>query len=290
MAGQEQNAQPSGAADYEALRRLGLTEVRREIRAGRYRGQTAGLAPGRLQCNLVVLPERHALDFLRFCQRNPKACPLVGVSDTGDPILRTLGPDIDVRSDLPGYTLYREGRESAQLDDITHLWRDDFVAFALGCSFSFERALVEAGIALRHIEQNKTVPMFRTAIDTVPAGPFSGGLVVSMRPIRKADLERAASISRRYPQAHGGPVHSGTPEAIGIADVMRPDWGDPIEILADETPVFWACGVTPQNALTAARLPLCITHTPGRMLITDVDASAEVPVLSQPHQASEQET
>ncbi len=292
MAPQEQDTVNATAPsqDYAALRHLDLPALRQEIRSGRYRGQTAGLASGRLQCNLVILSERYALDFLRFCQRNPKACPLVGVSETGDPWLRTLGRDIDVRSDLPGYTLYRDGRESAQLNDITAMWQDDFVAFALGCSFSFERALIEAGIALRHIEQNKTVPMFRTNIESVPAGPFSGGLVVSMRPIKVSEVERARAISRRYPQAHGGPLHVGAPEAIGIADVARPDWGDSIEVLADETPVFWACGVTPQNAVTGAGLPLCITHTPGRMLITDVDASAEVPVLSQSPQATERET
>jgi uncharacterized protein YcsI (UPF0317 family) len=194
-------------------------------------------------------------------------------------MMRTLGRDIDIRSDIPSYNVYRNGALANQATNISDIWQDDMVAFALGCSFTFERALVEADIPLRHIERNQTVPMFRTNVQTHQAGPFAGGLVVSMRPLRDADIEKAADISRRYPLAHGAPVHVGSPDAIGITDIDQPDWGDNVEILHGETPVFWACGVTPQNAVAAAGLPLCITHTPGRMLITDIDELAEVPVF-----------
>lgn len=267
------------------LRSADAQTVRGEIRAGRYVRHTAGLAGDRLQCNLAIMPEAYALDFLRFCQRNPKPCPLVGVSETGDPMLRTLGRDIDVRSDVPRYQVYRDGGPAEELFDIGGLWRDDMVTFALGCSFTFERALAADGIAMRHIEQDTTVPMYRTSIDCVPAGLFSGKMVVSMRPIRAEDVERAVRISTRYPLAHGAPVHVGRPEEIGIIDVAYPDWGDPVRIREGELPVFWACGVTPQSALVNARLPLCITHAPGHMLITDIDDTAEVPVLQyQPKQ------
>ncbi len=265
--------------DHAALQRAPLHDVRAAIRSGRYRRHTAGLADGRLQCNLVILPQSLALDFLRFCQRNPKPCPLVGVSDTGDPRIPTLGRDIDIRSDVPRYSVYRDGVLTAEVDSIFDLWRDDFVAFAIGCSFTFERALAAAGIALRHIQQDSTVPMFRTTRQTVAAGPFGGGMVVSLRPIRRADLDRTVEICRRYPLAHGAPLHIGDPAELGIASIERPDWGDPVPIAADEVPVFWGCGVTPQNAVIRARPPVCITHSPGHMLITDVDEFAETPIL-----------
>ncbi|MEZ5659785.1 MAG: putative hydro-lyase [Burkholderiaceae bacterium] len=265
-------------AGYDSLRKLPVPELRALIRANGYQGHTAGLAAGRLQTNLAIMPERHALDFMRFCQRNPKPCPLVGVTDTGDPMMRTLG-DIDIRTDVPAYNVYRDGELVDTVADLTGLWRDDWVAFALGCSFTFEHALMAAGIPLRHIERNQTVAMYRTTRPTVKAGPFEGGMVVSMRPIREDDVERAWQISARYPLAHGAPVHVGDPAGIGIASLARPDWGDPPELLAGEVPMFWACGVTPQNAIRHARLPLVVTHQPGRMLITDVAEDAEVPVI-----------
>ncbi len=265
-------------ADFTALRRESVATVRAAIRECRYQGQTAGLAAGRLQANLAILPAEHALDFMRFCQRNPKPCPLVGVTDTGDPMMHTLG-GIDIRSDLPAYNVYRDGALTDSLTDITDLWQNDFVAFALGCSFTFERALTEAGIELDHIIRNRTVPMYRTTIQTRRAGPFGGGMVVSMRMIPENRVQDAIDISARYPWAHGAPVHIGDAAAIGIADLARPDWGDPPPEHGEGTPVFWACGVTPQNAVLSAKLPFCITHKPAHMLVTDVDEFADTPFV-----------
>nr|WP_255702773.1 putative hydro-lyase [Roseivivax sp. GX 12232] len=272
------------------MRKSDLATVRAEIRAGRYASHTAGLGPGYLQTNLAILPESHALDFMRFCQRNPKPCPLVGVSDTGDPMMFTLGRDIDIRSDVPAYNIYREGRLAGATTDITALWRPDLVAFALGCSFTFEQALQDAGLPLWHIENDTTVPMFRSGIETVPAGPFSGRMVVSMRGIAESRLEEVAAICRRYPQAHGAPVHWGDPGAIGIPDITRPDWGDPAPLAPGQVPVFWACGVTPQVAIERAGVPLCITHKPGHMLLTDIAEDAEVPVRNPSGPPGTQET
>ena len=265
---------------YTALKKLAPKALRAEIREGRYAAHTAGLGAGFLQTNVAILPASHALDFMRYCQRNPKPCPLVGVSDTGDPRMATLGHDIDIRTDVPAYNIYRDGRLAGSATDIRDLWTDDMVAFALGCSFTFEHALMEAGIPLWHVENDATVPMYRSSIRTVPAGPFSGRMVVSLRAIPEERADDAAAISARFPLAHGGPVHRGDPAGIGIADLARPDWGDPAPVGAGEIPMFWACGVTPQVALEAARVPLCITHKPGHMLVTDIPQDAEVPVLA----------
>jgi len=265
-------AAEAGASGGE-LAHAAPAQVRALIRSGAFTGQTANMAMGHLQGNLAILPAELALDFARFCQRNPKPCPLVGVSDTGDPMLRTLGEDIDVRTDLPSYNVYRDGELAEQVSDIRALWRDDLVAFVLGCSFSFEEALLADGVPLRHVELDRTVPMYRTDRDCVPAGPFRGPMVVSMRPMTPAQAVRAVEVTARFPMTHGTPVHIGEPAAIGIADLDRPDWGDPTEMRDDEVPVFWACGVTPQNVIRQARVPLCITHTPGSMLITDLPSS-----------------
>ncbi|MEO1273932.1 MAG: putative hydro-lyase [Pseudomonadota bacterium] len=264
---------------YEDLAGKTPAEVRRAIRAGAYTSHTAGLGAGYLQANVAILPERFALDFMRFCQRNPKPCPISGVSNTGDPILRTLGRDIDIRSDVPGYYVYRDGALADRVADISDIWQPDFVAFALGCSFTFENALIAAGISVWHIENDTTVPMFRTNLDTAPAGPFGGQMVVSMRAIPAAQVPLAIEISSRFPQAHGAPVHHGAPAEIGIHDVFAPDWGDPAPVPEDHVPVFWACGVTPQVAIERAALPICITHKPGHMLITDIPEDAETTVL-----------
>ncbi len=256
-----------------------VTSLRQAIREGTFQGHTAGHAKGVLQANLVILPEQYALDFMRFCQRNPKPCPLVGVSDTGDPVFRTLGRDIDIRTDVPAYNIYRDGLLSESVTDLCSLWRDDYVAFAIGCSFTFESALLAAGIPVSHVEQNRNVPMYRSNMMTCPSGPFDGETVVSMRAIDETRIDEVVQISQRYPLAHGGPVHRGDPAAIGINDLSRPEWGDAPVPIGNKIPVFWACGVTPQNALMRARLPLAITHKPGHMLITDIDETAEVPVL-----------
>lgn len=248
-------------------------EARRLIRTGAHTGQTAGMAPGYLQGNIAILPADLALDFARYCQRNPKPCPLVGVSETGDPALPTLGADIDMRTDLSGYNVYRDGKLAETVGDIRDLWRDDFVTFVLGCSFSFEAALVAEGVPLRHLETGTTVSMYRTNIETVPAGPFRGDMVVSMRPLKPADAIKAVEITARFPETHGTPVHLGDPAMIGIDDIARPDWGDPTEFEDGEVPVFWACGVTPQVAVRQARPPICITHRPGSMLITDIPST-----------------
>lgn len=254
-------------------------EVRAAIRSGAYKGHTAGLAAGKLQCNLAILPERYALDFLRFCQRNPKPCPIVGVSDSGDPALPTLGHDIDIRTDVSKYRVFRDGVFSEEVTDINDHWADDLVTVALGCSFTFENALLRHGIPVRHIESGKNVPMFRSNIDLVPAGKFAGQMVVTMRPIPQDQIAQASEISRRYPQAHGAPIAVGDPAQIGISDLSQPDWGDAVQINPGEVPVYWACGVTPQNVLLDAGLPLCITHSPGHMLIADVAEDAETTIL-----------
>lgn len=245
-----------------------VEDVRAAIRSGAYQGQTAGLAFGKLQANLAILPAREAEAFDSFCRLNPQPCPLVGRTQPGDPLWTDLGA-IDLRFDVPSYNVYRDGALVDRVADIDDLWRDDLVGFALGCSFTFERALTQAGLRMAHIEADQTVPMYKTNIQTTPAGPFQGGMVVSMRRIPEGQVAQASEITGRFPWAHGAPVHVGDPQAIGIADIDTPDWGDPP--LGTGVPVFWGCGVTPQNALAAARLPLCITHTPGRMLITDID-------------------
>ncbi len=265
---------------YQDLLGASADAVRCAIRDRAYTGHTAGLAAGKLQCNLAILPQDYALDFLRFCQRNPKPCPIVGVSDNGDPKLPTLGRDIDIRSDVAKYRVFRDGALSEEVTDISDVWTDTFVTVALGCSFTFENALVRHGIPVRHLETGLNVPMFKTNIDLVPAGPFGGQMVVTMRPIPADKVDAAHEISRRFPQAHGAPIAVGAPAQIGIANLSAPDWGDAVEIKDGEIPVYWACGVTPQNVLMDAKLPICITHSPGHMLIADVAEDAETPILT----------
>lgn len=246
--------------------------VRRAARSGALRGPTAGLAPGRLQGNLVVLPEAHAGDFLRFCVANPKPCPVLGVGAPGEARVPALGADLDLRTDLPGYRVWRGGRHVETVPDVSALWRDDLVAHVIGCSFSFEDALARAGIPVRHVEAGRNVPMYVTSIETRASGPFGGPLVVSMRGFSPADAIRAIAIADRMPLAHGAPVHLGDPGAVGIADLAAPEFGDPPVLEPGDVPVFWACGVTPQAALMRARLPFAITHEPGHMLVTDLAA------------------
>jgi uncharacterized protein YcsI (UPF0317 family) len=245
-------------------------DVRLACRSGAHDGPTAGLAPGFVQGNLAVLPRDWAEEFLRFCQANPKPCPVLGVAEAGSPGLPLLGETLDIRTDLPRYRVWRDGELVAEPRDLFGVWRDDLVSFVIGCSFSFEEALLQADVPLRHIARGSNVPMYRTSVATQRAGRFHGPLVVSMRPLRPADAIRAIQITSRLPAVHGAPVHIGFPEAIGISDLGRPDYGDAVPMEAGELPVFWACGVTPQAAIAAARPPFAITHAPGCMLVTDL--------------------
>jgi uncharacterized protein YcsI (UPF0317 family) len=235
---------------------------------------TAGVANGYVQGNLVVLPEKLASSFHRFCQLNPKPCPIIGMSDVGNPRIPALGLDLDIRTDLPRYRVWRDGEVVEEPTDISAHWRDDLVAFVIGCSYSFEEALLADGLPIRHIERKLRVPMYRTNIACGSAGPFAGPMVVSMRPFKPADAIRAVQITSRFPSVHGAPVHLGHPHAIGISDIGKPDYGDAVPVAADEIPVFWACGVTPQSVIAAAKVPFAITHAPGLMLVTDLQNKA----------------
>ena len=243
--------------------------ARARIRAGEHVGPTSGLAPGFAQANLVVLPADNALDFLRFCVRNPKPCPLLEVTDTGSPRPCTLASDADLRTDLPRYRVFRDGELVDEPTDVTRHWRDDLIGFLLGCSFTFEWALTAAGLPVAHQVNGVNVPMYVTNRRCVPAGRFEGPLVVSMRPFPPSDIHRAVDVSARFPAMHGAPVHVGDPAALGIADLGAPDFGDPARIASGEIPVFWACGVTPQAVALEARPSLAIFHAPGHMFITD---------------------
>jgi len=251
-------------------------DVRMRIRNNEMAGSTSGVAPGYLQANLVIVPQSVARDFLLFCQRNPRPCPILEVLDIGSPEPRGTAPGADLRTDLARYRVFENGALVDEPADIRRWWREDLVAFLLGCSFSFEDAMLKAGLPLRHIEENRTVPMYRTSVACKPAGVFRGPLVVSMRPLTPMQAIRASEITARFPLAHGAPVHAGDPLAIGVADVMRPDYGDAVSIRPGEIPVFWACAVTPQAAIANARPPLAITHSPGRMFVTDLRADQDV--------------
>jgi uncharacterized protein YcsI (UPF0317 family) len=253
--------------DSEAM--LPSHRARLDCRAG-MAATTSGIANGYVQGNLAILPAKQAADFHRFCQLNPKPCPIIGMSDVGNPEIPSLGIDLDIRTDLPRYRVWKNGEVVDEPTDILAYWRDDLVAFVLGCSFSFEEALLAEGLPIRHIERKVRVPMYRTNIACGSAGPFAGPLVVTMRPFKPKDAIRAVQITTRFPAVHGAPVHLGHPHLIGISDLAKPDYGDPVPVEPDEIPVFWACGVTPQAVIAAAKLPFAITHAPGLMLITDL--------------------
>jgi uncharacterized protein YcsI (UPF0317 family) len=250
--------------------------IRLAFRAGTVVETTARLAPGRLQGNLVILPEADAAEFLRYCALNPKPCPVLGVGQPGDPLLPALGRDLDIRTDLARYRVWRDGALADEPHDVRSVWRDDFVAIVLGCSYSFDQLLVEAGVTLRHWERRQNPPYWRTALDTVPAGRFGGKLIVSMRPLTPRDAIRAIEVTARYPAVHGAPIHIGFPEAIGV-DLDRPEGGTRLPLEPGELPVFWACGITPQTAIEQARPKLCITHWPGAMLVTDLTLASLAP-------------
>ena len=254
----------------KAIRLDSGLDVRLAARSGALDAPTAGMAPGFVQGNLAILPHEYAEEFLRFCQANPKPCPLLGVSEAGDPVIPPLGADLDIRTDIPRYRVWRDGALIEEPRDIKSVWRDDLVSFVLGCSFSFEEALLQADVPLRHIARGLGVPMYRTSIQTQRAGRFHGPVVVSMRPLKPADAIRAVQITSRLPAVHGAPIHLGYPEQIGIRDLGEPDYGHALPLEPGELPVFWACGVTPQAAIAAAKLPFAITHAPGYMLVTDL--------------------
>jgi uncharacterized protein YcsI (UPF0317 family) len=244
-------------------------DVRALCRTGAFGGETAGAALGHLQANLVVLEKDLAFDFLMFCQRNPKPCPLLDVTDPGDPEPKTIASGADIRTDLPRYRIYRQGELAEEVSDISDQWREDSVGFLIGCSFTFENALLEAGLPLRHHELDVGVPMYVTNIECAPAGRFQGPMVVSMRPFSRADAVRAVEVTSRYPGAHGAPIHIGDPGEIGVRDLDSPDFGVPLPLRDDDVPVFWACGVTPQAVAMRVKPELMITHAPGHMFVAD---------------------
>ena len=249
-------------------------ELRSRIRQGQHTGNTSGFCPGFVQANVAILPRDWASEFLQFCHFNPKPCPLVAMAETpGDPRIAAVGSDFDIRSDVPRYRIWRDGTLQEETTDIHHLWRDDLVTFLIGCSFSFEEALLADGLEIRNISEGVNVPMYNTNIRCQSAGRFSSNMVVSMRPFKPADAIRMIQICSRFPSVHGAPVHFGDPAAIGIRDINQPDYGDAVTIGAGEVPVFTACGVTPQAAIMEAKPPFCITHSPGCMVVTDLPNS-----------------
>ncbi|GAA5173063.1 putative hydro-lyase [Pseudonocardia eucalypti] len=249
-------------------------EARARIREGRWAGITTGLCAGYLQANLAILPAELAGEFAEFCAANPKPLPLLEATPPGVPDRLATAPGADLRTDLPRYRVYRNGELAGEPTSIEDLWRDDSVGFLLGCSFSAEDALHDAGVRLRHLELGTNVPMFRTSLRCTPAGRFHGPVVVSMRAIAADQVDRATEVTGRLPLAHGAPLHAGDPAELGIADVERPDWGDPLPLEPGEVPVFWACGVTPQAVFAEVRPEVAITHAPGHMFLTDRPAGA----------------
>ncbi|MDV7339179.1 putative hydro-lyase [Terasakiella sp. A23] len=246
--------------------------ARKLIRSGDWTEQTSGLAAGYVQGNLVILPQKYAFDFLKFCFQNPKPCPIVGIGEAGNPALDMLGDDIDIRYDVPKYRVFENG-VMRTVDDIADVWQDDLVTFVIGCSYSFEGALQDVDLDVRHITMGRNVPMYRTNIQTEPTGAFKGELVVTMRPFNAQDAITSIQVSGDFARVHGAPIHLGDPAEIGITDLSKPDYGDPVDVKIGEIPVFWACGVTPQVAVHNADIPFFITHEPGCMLITDIKNS-----------------
>ncbi|WP_342605329.1 putative hydro-lyase [Peribacillus sp. FSL E2-0159] len=245
-------------------------ELRAMIRNNELIKPTAGMANGYAQANLAILKKEHAFDFLLFCQRNPKSCPLLDVTEIGSPIPKFAAQSGDIRTDIPKYRIYKYGELMEEVTDISDYWEDDMVGFLIGCSFTFEHALLNNDISIRHIEENCNVPMYKTNISCVEAGVFHGKMVASMRPIPQKDVVRAAQVTSRFPAVHGGPIHIGDPEAIGVSNIKQPDFGDAVTIREGEVPVFWACGVTPQSIAMETKPAIMITHAPGHMFITDI--------------------
>lgn len=246
------------------------SEVRALIRKNELVKPTAGMASGYTQANLAVLRKDLAFEFLLFCQRNPKPCPILDVTAPGSAVPELIAPGADIRTDIPKYRIYKHGELVSEETDILKYWEDDMVGFLIGCSFTFEQALINNGIPVRHIEENCNVPMYKTNIPCVKAGRFEGPMVVSMRPIPEKDVVRAVQVTSRFPAVHGAPIQIGNPSAIGIENINQPDFGDRVTINAGEIPVFWACGVTPQAIAMHMKPEIMITHAPGHMFITDL--------------------
>jgi uncharacterized protein YcsI (UPF0317 family) len=249
-------------------------ELRMQARRGEWRGTTAGQCPHHQQANLVLLPAQVAAEFASFCTRNPKPCPLIEITPPGDPEPRLSAPGADLRTDVPSYRVYRRGELVEKRSDLHEVWRDDLVGFLLGCSHTFEHALGEAGVEIRHVARGTTVPMFISSLRCLPAGRFAGPMVVTLRPVPRVQMGLVLELSARYPHAHGAPVHVGDPAQIGLEDLEQPDFGQPVPVAEDDIPVFWGCGVTPQVVAREARPELMITHEPGQMFMTDLPREA----------------
>lgn len=268
---QAQKEEQSWFGAPEIASNLITQEFRQRVRSGEFVSPTNAVCPGFLQCNVVVLPQGPvAFDFLLFCQRNPKSCPLIEVCDVGSPFPNGVAKGADLRTDIPKYAIYRDGKLEKEVTDVTDIWPENSVAFLIGCSFSYDGALLDAKIPLRSAEAGKNVPMFRTNLPCRSAGSLRGNMVVSMKPIKAMSVAKEVEITNAYPHAHGGPVCVGNPKAIGIANMDDPDWGDAIDIRDDEVPVFHACGVTPQSVLIESKVPFAITHSAGHMFVTDL--------------------
>tara|TARA_B100000029_G_scaffold516817_1_gene635045 strand:+ start:20761 stop:21561 length:801 start_codon:yes stop_codon:yes gene_type:complete len=245
-------------------------QFRQDVRDNLWNTPTTGVMDSYVQANVVILPEIYAQDFVNFCEANSKPCPLLEVLEPGIPWTSKIADRADIRTDVPAYKIYSKGVLSRETNDISSIWRDDLVTFFLGCSFSFEYALQEENIPVKHQDLGTNVPMFITNIQTVPSNLFSGPMVVSMRPIPDNLVDKSVEITSRFPDNHGAPIHIGSPASLGISDLQNPDYGDPVPIANGETPVFWACGVTPQAVALTARPELMITHSPGHMFVTDM--------------------
>ena len=264
----------TGGKNFMNYGKMAPKEVRKLIREEKITFQTSGMCDGYAQANLVILPQKDAYDFLLFAQRNPTSCPLLEVSDAGSRKLKYIAEDADIARDLPKYRIWENGKMTEECTNIVDFWQEDLVSFLIGCSFSFEAELLASDIPVRHIEENRNVPMFNTNIPCSPAGIFRGNMVVSMRPMTEKEAITATVITSSRPRVHGEPVHFGDPTKIGIRDLSKPDYGDAVTIKDGEIPVFWPCGVTPQAALAAAKPKFAITHAPGHMFITDVKNSS----------------
>jgi uncharacterized protein YcsI (UPF0317 family) len=262
-------ASVTGSLTFDEAKSLSPADLRKRIRAGDWTTETVGLALGQMQANLAIVPLEDAFDFMRFCQRNPKPCPLITVTDPGDPTSTFFAADADIRTDLPRYKVFRDGEVTAEPYDLLDDWQSDSVAFLLGCSLTFENALLEAGVPLRHLEHDRKIPVYITNVECEPAGKFAGPMVVSMRAVPAHLVSKAAQISARYPWGHGGPVHVGDPSALGIDDVDNVDFGEPPIVEPGDVPMFWGCGITPQLAARRAKPRYMMTHYPEHMLVSD---------------------